>query len=169
MLHKTKLFFKRNSSTILTCVGAAGVVATTVLAVNATPKAMKLLKKAEEEKQEKLTKKETVMVAAPVYIPTVLVGTATIACIFSSNILNKRQQAAITSAYTLLSSSYNEYKDKVKELYGENADDEVTTEIAKDKYEDQDIEVSEGSQLFYDAFSGRYFTSTLFKVQQAEY
>lgn len=169
MLHRTKLFFKRNSSTILTCVGAAGVVMTTILAVKATPKALILLEEAKQEKGEELTKIETVVVASPAYIPTILVGTSTIACIFSSNILNKRQQAAITSAYTLLSTSYNEYKNKVKELYGEDIDDEVRNEIAKDKYEDQDVEVLEGEQLFYDEFSRQYFTSTLFKVQQAEY
>lgn len=169
MLHRTKLFFKRNSSTILTCAGAAGVVMTTVMAVKATPKALTLLDEAKKEKGEELTKFETVVAAGPAYIPTILVGTSTIVCIFSSNVLNKRQQAAITSAYTLLSTSYNEYKDKVKELYGEDKDEEIHNEIAKDKYEEQDVTVPEGEQLFYDQYSGRYFTSTLFKVQQAEY
>lgn len=36
---KPKLFFKRNSSTILTVLGCAGVVATAVLSVKAAPKA----------------------------------------------------------------------------------------------------------------------------------
>lgn len=164
-----QLFFKRNSSTILTCVGAVGVVATSVMAVKATPKAMRLLEAAKEEKGQELSKTEKVKVAGPTYIPTIVTGAATIACIFSAQILNKRQQAALTSAYALLNQSYKEYKNKVDELYGEEAGEKVRAEIAKDKLEEVDIEVHDGKQLFYDFFSGRYFESTLEHVQWAEY
>ena len=164
-----QLFFKRNSSTILTCVGAVGVVATTIMAVKATPKAMALLEAAEKEKGEKLTKVEKVKVAGPSYIPTAVTGAATIACIFSAQILNKRQQAALTSAYALLNQSYQEYKNKVDELYGEEAGEKVRAEIAKDKYEESKVEVHDGKQLFFDFYSGRYFESTLEHVRWAEY
>ena len=113
LLHHSKLFFKRNSSTILTCVGALGVVTTSVLAVKATPKALALIEAAKEEKGEELTPVETVQVAGPVYIPAIVTGVSTIACIFGANALNKRQQAALMSAYALLDSSYKEYKAKV--------------------------------------------------------
>ena len=69
LLASSKLFLKRNSSTILTIVGAAGVVATAVTAVWATPKALKLLEDAKRDKGEELTKIETVQVAAPAYVP----------------------------------------------------------------------------------------------------
>lgn len=163
------LWIKRNASTILSCAGVVGVVATSYLAVKATPKAVTLLELAEEEKGEELTKMEAVKVVAPVYIPAIAVGVSTIACILGANVLNKRQQAALTSAYALLDSSFKEYKNKVVELYGEDGEARVREEIAKDDYEETDITVSEGNQLFYDAFSHRYFESTLFKVQQAEY
>ena len=52
MLDRSKLYLKNNASTILTCVGAVGVVATTVSAVKATPKAMRLLDNAKKEKGE---------------------------------------------------------------------------------------------------------------------
>ena len=162
-------YFKRNSATILTCVGGAGVVATTVMAVKATPKALLLLEKAEEEKGEDLTRLEKVRVAGPAYIPTFIVGTSTIACIFGANILNKRKQASLISAYSLLDSSYKTYKDKVEDLYGEDADDRIQEEIAKDEYNESDIQADPDKQLFYDSFSGQYFESTIEKVQQAEY
>lgn len=168
MLHKTTLFFKRNASTILTCIGGVGVVTTSIMAVKATPKAVMLLEEAEREKEEKLTKLETAIVAAPVYIPSVLVGVSTIACIFGANMLNKRQQAAITSAYALLNTSYAEYKNKVIEMVGEEGHAEIQAEIAKDNY-DENIKVSEGSELFYDTYSGRYFESTKYKVKEAQY
>ena len=169
MLHRSKLYFKNNASTILTCVGAVGVVATTISAVKATPKAMTLLENAKREKGEKLTKLEKAKTVAPVYIPTLVIGTTTVACIFGANVLNKRQQAAITSAYALLDSSYKEYKNKVIDLYGKEGEEEVREEIAKDNYKETDIEVSDDCELFYDEFSKRYFESTLFKVQQAQY
>lgn len=169
LLRQTKLFLRRNGSTILTYVGAVGVGATAVLAVKATPKALLLVDKAEEEKGEKLTKLEVVRVAGPAYIPAVLMGGATIACIFGANVLNKRQQASLMSAYALANRSYSDYKGKVAELYGDEANAQVRESIAKDKYEEEDIQVNEDEKLFYDDFSGRYFTSTIAKVQNAEY
>ena len=53
----------RSSPTILTVVASIGVIATTITAVQATPKAIKLLKEAELEKGENLTKLEIVRVA----------------------------------------------------------------------------------------------------------
>lgn len=166
-----QLFFKRNSSTILTCIGAVGVVATAIMAAKATPKAVTLLENARKEKGEKLTKLETVKTAGPVYIPSVLLGVTTLTCIFGAEVLNKRQQATLASAYGLLDQSYRTYKHKVDELYGEEAGEKVRESIAKDEYEETDEkpEVSEGKQLFYDFYSNRYFESTIADVIWAEY
>lgn len=161
------LFIKRNASTIITCVGGAGVIATTVLAVKATPKAVMLLSEAEQTKGEELTKLEKVRVAGPVYIPTVLAGAGTLACVFGANVLSKRQQASLASAYALLDRSYKDYRTKAKELYGEGADIEVRDEIAKDKYDGTKAVGDE--QLFYDEFSNRYFTTAITRVQEAKY
>ena len=167
--YKPKVFLKKNGSTILTVAGGVGVVATSVMAVKATPKALYLLEQAKEEKGEELTKFELVQVAGPVYIPSIIIGVSTIACIFGANALNKRQQAALMSAYALLDNSYKEYKAKVKGLYGEDADAVVKNSIAKDKYEKEEIVVDDGKRLFYDEFSGRYFESTSENVIKAEY
>lgn len=168
LLDYSRLFLKKNASTILTCVGGAGVVVTTVLAVKATPKVVKLLESAEEEKGENLTRMEKVKIAGPAYIPAAISGTATIACIFGANILNKRQQASIMSAYALLENSYKEYKDKVIELYGEEADKEVRSSIVKDRYETEDHYSEKGKQLYYDEYSGRYYNATSEDLLRAE-
>lgn len=168
-LGRSRLFLNKNASTILTCIGGAGVILTSVLAVKSTPKAMKMIERAEEEKGEELTVTEKVINAAPAYIPAITAGAATIACIFGANILNKRQQAAITSAYALLDNSYREYRKKVDELYGEDAGRRVRANIAKDTYEEEKVETEDDKLLFYDFFSDRYFSSTLYTVQQAEY
>ena len=168
LLNASKMFVKKNGSTILTCVGSAGVVATSIMAIKATPKAMILLDDARKEKGDNLTKFEKVMVAGPAYIPAVVVGVSTIACIFGANALNKRQQAALMSAYALLDSTYKEYQSKVVDLYSKEADSQVKKEIAKDKYLGDD-KLVDNDALFYDEFSGRYFESTNAKVLKAEY
>lgn len=170
LLGHSKVLLKRNASTILTYIGGAGVIATSVLAVKATPKAIKVIEKAEEEKGEELTKIEIIKTAGPCYIPAIITGVSTIACIFGANVLNKRQQAALMSAYALLDNSYKEYKNKVQELYGEESDKRIRTEIVKDKYENADIlEEDDGKQLFYDSYSNRYFRATNETVLRAEY
>lgn len=50
-----RLFLKRNSTNILTCIGCMGMVATTISAIKATSKTIKLIEKAEERKGETLT------------------------------------------------------------------------------------------------------------------
>lgn len=169
-LSQSQVFLKRNAPTILTCMGGIGVVATAILAVKATPKAMKKIEETKEAKGEDLAKLEVVKIAGPAYIPAILVGVSTITCIFGANVLNQRHQASLMSAYALLDASYKDYKKKVVELYGEGADDNVKAGIAKDKYEEEDdIVVEDGKKLFYDMFSNRYFQSTIEDVQRAEY
>lgn len=137
------------------------------MAVKATPKALRRMEEAEKEKGDKLTKLEVVQAAGPVYIPTVLIGAGTLACIFGANVLSKRQQASLISAYALVDKSYKDYKAKVEELYGKDGIERIEEEIAKDNYEDQ--KPSDDTMLFYDTFSKRYFESTLIKLAQAEY
>lgn len=170
LLSKSLLFLKKNSSTILTCVGSVGVVATTITAVKATPKAVMLIEEAKVEKGEELTRIEKVKIAGPAYIPTVVLGVSTLACIFGANILNKRGQASLMSAYALVDSKYKDYRKKVNELYGNEAGTKIRSEIAKEKYEENPIPVEGGDKrLYYDYYSERYFEATPYEVQRAEY
>lgn len=162
-------FIKKNASTILSYLGSAGVVATTVMAVKATPKALSLMEDAEEKKGEKLSKWEKVNVAGPVYIPSVITGVATVACILGANVISKRQQATLISAYALLDTSYREYKKKTDELYGEEAGQHIREEIAKDKYAGDSELLDDNKELFFDFYSGRYFESTKEAVMWAQY
>ena len=178
---KTAKRLKRASPTVLTFLSAAGVVATTVLAVKATPKAIMLLETKEKDERRELNAFEKVYTAAPVYIPTVFVCAATITCILGANTLNRRQQASIASAYALLDQTYKQYKNAAKEVFGEKADEKIEAEVAKKVYVsgmtsitstnlyDPDGSSEEDEVLFYDRFGGRFFTSTKAAVINAEY
>jgi hypothetical protein len=130
------------------------------------------------------TRLEAIRSAWWYYIPATIVGTSTIMCIFGANVLNKRQQVAMSSAYALISNSYNEYKSKLKELYGKEAHDKIVDAIASEKAKDVyisscgflenstltfDDRDPNDTRLFYDSFSERYFESTCVQVLEAEY
>lgn len=125
----SKIYLRKASPIILSGLGAAGVIVTSVLAVRATPKALRKIRadsKANHKGDpEAYSKLEAVKSAWVCYIPAAISGTATIFCIFGANVLSKRQQAALTSTYALLNDSYNNYKDKLRELYGEEAHQKI--------------------------------------------
>lgn len=179
-----KLFWKRHSSTILTCMGGVGVIATSVTAVRATPKALLLLDEAKKEKNEELTNVEKIKIAGPTYIPSILMGMGTMACIFGANVMNQRSQAALVSAYSLLDSSFKEYKQKLKELYGEETHNEIVNAIAVEKvpadwvtrgaYFGQECDITSEDAcgepvLFYEEYGNRYFEATIEQVMSAIY
>lgn len=163
---------KRASPTILSCIAAIGTVATAVLAVKATPKAIEYIQMNtgynHDGVMEVPSKEEIVKATWKNYIPAAAVGLGTIVCILSANGLNRKQQATITSAYVLLENAYKEYKNKLKDIYGEETDTEVRKAVAKDNYTG-DPDVTDGKLLFYDEYSNRYFERTMEEVIDAEY
>ena len=169
----------RSSPTILTVVASVGVITTTITAVRATPKAIKLLKEAEAEKGENLTKMEIIRVAGPSYIPSALLGISTIVCIFGANALNQKKQASLMSAYAMLNESYKQYRKSAKIVYGEDADDKIHAEMAKDAmvhtydwgYQVYNMDMDSESErlLFYDLASKKYFRTTMAAVLNAQY
>ena len=175
---------KRNSSTFLSVIAIFGVAATAVIAAKETPKAIKLLENAEKEHNGAMNIKDKIVIIAPTYAPALISGVLTAVCIFGANVLNKRQQALITSAYALLNNNYKKYISKLKELYGEDAHENITTAIAVEKAKGISIyatslvigdetlgfdDIDEEYHVFYDGYSDRYFESTINKVLQAEY
>ncbi len=180
LLYKAKSLLKQATPTILTCVGTIGVIATAVMTTKATPKAMYILAGHEgidnDGNPYKYTKKEAIQLTWKCYLPAAAVGLATIACIFGANMLNKKNQASLTSAYAFLNESYKRYKKAANEVYGEDADSKIQAQAAKDTYISGDgyalycSELDDSEDvLFYDSFSERYFTSTLASVINAEY
>lgn len=170
IINKSGQFIRRNSSTILTVIGAVGVIATAVTAVKATPKALERIEEAKAEKGEELTKVETVKAAAICYLPSTVICAATLTCIFSASVLDRKHQAVLTSAYAALDQSYKKYRAKVKELYGDDADGKVKCAVAKDELEKQEIVRKDNDKiLFYDDYSGQYFESDMETVLKAEY
>ena len=173
-------FLRKASPTILTGLGVIGVVGTAVLSVRATPKALALIKvKKDELKTDKLTPQELVEATWKCYIPSALVGVSTIACVIGIGVLDRRNQAALTSAYAILNESYKQYRQAAKKVYGEDADNKIHAEMAKDaqvaSYDwgyqvyNMDMDPESEQVLFYDLTSKKYFTTTMAAVLNAQY
>lgn len=171
--YKSLLYLKRSSPTILSCIGAAGVVATAVMAVRATPEALDLIhhdsKIAHDGDPYEYTKWEAVKSAWKCYIPAAAIGLSTITCILGANALNKRQQAAITSAYIMLDNAYKEYKNKTKAMFGEDADILISKGVVRDKAIEHNVKPSGESYLFYEYNYGEFFERSKEDVLSAEY
>lgn len=175
---------RKRISTLLCIVATAGIAATAILTAKATPKAMDILKEAEKEKGEALTFTEKVKKTALVYIPAAISGVMTSACIFGANVLSKKAQASIMSAYGIINSNYVKYVGKVKEMFGEKTHKEILKSIAVEKADLSKCicapgligsytlgvnDIEEEKRLFYEPFTERYFESTMGRVLTAEY
>lgn len=174
---------KKSAPTILSCLAGAGVIFTAIEAVKDTPKAIKRVENASEEKGEPLTKKEVVKVTWSCYTKTAAFGVGTIVCIFAANVINRKLQASMTGAYVLLERTYGDYISKIKERYGEKVHEEIMSEVVAERASDVSIYaenfcgncntdfegIMEETCLFYDSFSNRYFEATPMQVIQAEY
>ncbi len=173
-------FLRKVSPAILTGLGVIGVVGTAVLSARATPKALALIKvKKDELDTDTLTPVELIEATWKCYIPSALVGASTIACIIGIGVLDRRNQAAITSAYAMLNESYKQYRQAAKKVYGEDADNKIHAEMAKDaqvaSYDwgyqvyNMDMDPESEQVLFYDLTSKKYFTTTMAAVLNAQY
>ncbi len=158
---------------ILTATACIGVGATAVMCGKNTLTAHDILKAYDEENPDATTK-DRVLKAAPAYIPTIVLATATIACIIGARTTSAKQTAALASAYTIATEAAARYRDKVVEVVGEEKAKEVDEKIADEQLkahplsEQQPIVVGTGKVLCFDTLSSRYFMSdmeTLRKVQ----
>ena len=162
------------SPQILTGLGIAGVVTTTVLAIKATPKAVKLVEEEAYERKEELTPMEVVKVTWKCYIPTAISMSTSIVCILFANSAHTKRNAALAAAYKLSETAFIEYKDKVVETIGEKKEKTVREKIAEDKVKNNPptqntiIMTDSGAELFLEPVSGRYFKSDMEKIRRIE-
>lgn len=186
-------WLKKNTSTILTCLGAGGVVATVALAIKATPKALDKIQCAQVDKGEeilhklregaleksdtgyilpKLTAIETLQACWKEYLPTIAVGTGSLICIFGANVLSRRKQASLASAYAALESAYQGYRRKVCSILGPDTDAMIEKAVEQEKQDiEDDLPPWDEVQTFYLPCCGKaaFFERTMEEVVQAEY
>lgn len=176
-MKSVQLKASKHSPEILTGIGIAGMITTTVMAVRATPKALDLMTDIRNRTdKEHLDKKEQgkliVTKVAPVYIPSVIVGGMSIACLIGATSVSTRRTAALATAYSLSESALKEYQEKVIETIGDRKEQGIRDSIAKDKMDRTPINNTEiivtggGKTIFFDPLSSRYFEGNLETIKQ---
>lgn len=166
----------KHSPEILTGVGIAGMITTTVLAVKATPKALTLIEHKKEELKldpaDNLTPIETVKATWKCYIPAAVTGVMSVACLVGASSVNARRNAALATAYNLSATALSEYKEKVIETIGEKKEREIRDKVAEDKLEQNPVNpsaivvTSKGNTRFMDSITKRRFTSDIETINQ---
>lgn len=183
---------QKHSPEILTGIGIAGMITTTVLAVRATPKALILM---EEEKRrrnkelyeeaerkgldsyprvDKLKPVELIRTTWTCYIPAVVTGVLSVSCLIGASSVNIRRNAALATAYSLSESALKEYQEKVIETIGEKKEKEIRDFVAKDRLKRDPLVNKEviitgrGETLCYDTITSRYFKCDIEKLRKVE-
>lgn len=162
-----------NSPAILTGLGVASVFTTAVLAVKATPEALRRIWDAESEHNRDISTLEKVKLVWPLYVPAVTVGASGAVCILMSNRISSRRTAVALGALSISENSYREYRDKTREIVGEKQDKKIREEIAQDHVNQAvaakgTVLVPQNKQLCVDAFTGRVFYSDYESLRRAQ-
>ena len=175
ILKDFKRFVSAKSPEILTGIGIAGMITTTVLAVRATPKAMSLIEeKKNEEWTDELSPLEIIKIAWKPYIPAIVTGATSVACIIGASSVNAKRNAALTAAYKLSETALTEYREKVVETIGEKKEQIVRDKVAEERVKKNPVSKNEvivtgnGKTLCFDPISGRYFMSSIEAIKRAE-
>lgn len=152
---------KKYSPEILAAVGGIGTIAAIVLACKATTKASDILEEHKksveeihevkeneeyaEEYDEKDYKKDltivyshTVMKLVKIYGPAILTAAGSLFCMFAAVNILKKRNAALTMACTTLASTFANYRQRVKDRYGEDKEFEIYHDIR----ETEEVEVT---------------------------
>lgn len=174
LVNKTKYFMSKHSPEILTGLGITGMITSTVLAVQATPKAMKLIENKKKEMDvNELKVVDTIKVAWKPYIPAVSTSIASVVCLVCANKVNNKRNAALATAYSLSERTLSRYREKVIETIGEKKEKTIRDQVNQDKVDNnklqnsQIIVASSGDTLCMDSMSGRYFKSDMETIKQA--
>ena len=166
---------ERHTPEILTGIGVAGMVTTTILAVKATPKACLLINDRKNELEvEKLPVTELVKTTWKCYIPAVVTCGASIACLVGASSVNFKRNAALATAYKLSEAALSEYKDAVIETIGEKKEQSVRDKVAEERLKKNPVSKSEvivtgnGTTLCYDPVGNSYFKSNIQQIESAK-
>ena len=156
IINKVKFNVVKHSPEILMGLGIAGVITSTVLACRSTLKVQEILDYKEEnmnnikevldERREDYTEEDarkdktiimttTAIRIMKLYIPSVIIGAGSIACLLESHNVMRNRNAGLAAALAATTESFKQYRERVTEKYGDEVDKEMRYGIKKEKKE----------------------------------
>lgn len=177
VLRTAQKFATDNSPGILTGLGVAGLITTALLTGRAAFRVGLDANAGHYEpimaglEPESLETKDLAKRYWKEYVPPAIVGAASIACIIGANHIGARRSASLAAAFKISEQMATEYKAKVVDTLGKKAEEKMQAELAAERMErtpGREAIIIDGSQsIFFDAFSGRYFSCEMQKVRKA--
>lgn len=176
LFKSVKMVVSKHSPEILTGIGIAGMITTTILAVKATPKALTLIENKKKELElypaDKLTTIETVKATWKCYIPAAVTGITSITCLIGANSVNSRRNATLATACNLSATALTEYKEKVIETIGEKKERTIRDKVAEERVKKEPVNPSaiivsgNGNTRCFDTITKRRFTSDIEAIKK---
>lgn len=177
LFKNVKMAVSEHSPEILTGLGIAGMITTTVLAVKATPKALELIEDRKEELDiyptEELSPVETVKATWKCYIPAAVTGVTSVACLIGASSVNAKRNAALATAYNLAATSLTEFKEATREVVGEKKEQLIRNKVAEERVNKEPVNQSaiivsgNGNTRCFDSITKQRFTSDIEKIRKA--
>lgn len=160
---------------VLTGVGVAGLVSTSVLAFRVGHLVgMNYDRYSDAYEEAGRSRLKTILKQEwREFIPVLAVGGMTITAIIASQRISSGRVAAIAGAYSVTDQAFREYREKVTEQIGKNKEQGVRDAIAQDHVSvnppDANLIVFADTTdtIMLDKLTGRYFTSNIEKVRKA--
>ena len=176
LFKNVKMAVSNHSPEILTGIGIAGMITTTILAVRATPKALELIDDKKNElgmyPTEKLHPIEVVKTTWKCYLPATITGATSVACLIGASSVNSRRNAALATAYNLSASALTEYKTKVIETVGEKKEQLIRDKVAEERINKEPVNQSaiivsgNGNTRCFDTITKRRFVSDIESINK---
>lgn len=163
ILKIAQTFILRNSHHILTGLALLGIGASVALSV----KADRQMHEWDIDEFERLTKEQRIKIYAKIYAPPAIAILATGACVLGAHSISVKRESSLLLAYEGTRQMYDRYRSTVQERLG--PEEKQIAEKAASKAQPiprETIVYGEGDVLFYDAYSGRYFKSTVNKIDR---
>lgn len=185
----------KHSPELLIGTGIAGMVAGTILAVKAKPKADAAINALNDNVQEEFdneqrddnvpTLQEKIKCLGPIYLPAIGMSVLGAGLIIGSAVIKNKRYSALATAYSFGAEAIKEYQTKLEELHGKEKANAISKEInekintknevikridATHRYSTQDIInciPGNGPDLIYDHFGGRFFWGSKDEVERA--
>lgn len=156
-------FVVRNSHHILTGLALLGVGASVGLSVRAD----RIMHEWNIDEFKQLTKEQRIKLYARIYAPPAIAILTTGVCIVGAHSISVKRESSLLLAYEGTRQMYDRYRMTVQDRLGPEEKQIAEKAASKiDPYPRETIVYGEGDCLFYDAYSGRYFKSTVNKIDR---
>lgn len=167
-----------NSPVLLLGTTIAGVVTTGVLSAKAGWKARGIVDQAMAEDEygnapEELTLQEIAQMTWMEFTLPVISGAGTIASAVGTHTIHTKRANAMAALYAVTSNKLDDMSEKAEELLGPKKTQQLNNEIAQRQVDRNPVDNSEviildeNDELCYDEWSGRWFKSSMNKIEGA--